>query len=337
MRKASSYIRIIALMLLMVTLFSVTAFAQEDNVGKPKVDGTGIVLDDIPSPTEEEEEVLEGIVLDASGRLWYMPEQIPLTFLTDEEEQMIFKCKLYTETDKTLEDTRKNSEIVWDYWYYKTGNAKGVAGLMGNINAESGFRANNLQGSYERGLGMSDETYTAAVDNGTYQNFVKDSAGYGLVQWTYWTLKRDMLAYAQSTNQSIGDIYMQLDFLYFQFENKYTGCMNVICNARTIKQSSNYILLNFERPADQSEAAQNRRANGGENFYYACIDRCEMLRTMKKDIETQLQKAEDRLALLDVNYNITSLWSNFLTGFYTEAKAMPNNQLSNAWDEFLVP
>ena len=334
MRKASSYIRIIALMLLMVTLLSVTAYAQEDNVGKPKVDGTKIALD--ATSTVEEEEVLEGIVLDASGKLWYMPEQIPLTFLTDEEEELIFRFKLYTETDKVLEDTRKNSEIVWDYWYYKTGNAKGVAGLMGNINAESGFRSNNLQGSYERGLGMTDESYTAAVDNGTYKNFVKDSAGYGLVQWTYWTLKRDLLNYAQETQQSIGDIYMQLDFLYYQFENKYTGCMNVICNATTVRQSSNYILLNFERPADQSENAQNRRANGGQSFYDACVGRCAMLKAMKKDINSQLQKAEDRMNLLGVNYNITSLWSNFLSGFYTNKQATPTDMLNSAWDEFLA-
>ena len=336
MRKTHSYIRIIALMLLMVTLFSVTAFAQEDNVGKPKVDGSKILLDDM-FVEEEPEEILEGIVLDASGRLWYMPEQILLTFLTDEEEQMIFKCKLYTETDKTLEDTRQNSEIVWDYWYYKTGNAKGVAGLMGNINAESGFKANNLQGSYERKLGMTDASYTKGVDNGTYKNFVKDSAGYGLVQWTYWSLKRDLLDYAQKTNQSIGDIYMQLDFLYWEFENKYTGCMNVICNAKTVRQSSNYILLNFERPADQSENAQDRRANSGQNFYNACIGRCDMLKEMKKHIQTELQKAEDRLNLLDVNYNITSLWSNFLSGFYTNKAATPNDILNSAWDEILVP
>ena len=336
MRKASSYIRIIALMLLMVTLMTVTAYAQEDNVGKPKVDGTKIVLDDDSLPVEEAEEILEGIVLDASGKLWYMPEQIPLTFLTDKEEEMIFKCKLYTETDKTLEDTRKNSEIVWDYWYYKTGNAKGVAGLMGNINAESGFKSNNLQGSYERGLGMTDASYTAAVDNGTYKNFVKDSAGYGLVQWTYWTLKRDLLDYAKSTNQSIGDIYMQLDFLYLQFDQKYTGCMHAIRNAKTVRQSSNYILLNFERPADQSENAQNRRTNGGESFYHACVGRCDMLKAMKADITAQLQKAEDRLNLLDVNYNITSLWSNFLSGFYTSKQANPTDMLSNAWDEFLI-
>jgi hypothetical protein len=42
---------------------------------------------------------------------------------------------------------------------------------------------------------MTDAEYTAAVNNGSYTNFINDSAGYGLAQWTYWSLKRDMLEY----------------------------------------------------------------------------------------------------------------------------------------------
>lgn len=64
----------------------------------------------------------------------------------------------------------------------KIGNAYGVAGLMGNLYAESGLRSNNLQNSFEKKLNMSDEAYTRAVDNGTYTNFINDSAGYGLAQ-----------------------------------------------------------------------------------------------------------------------------------------------------------
>ena len=112
--------------------------------------------------------------------------------------------------------------------------------------------------------------------------------------------------------------------------------MHVICNATTVRQSSNYILLNFERPADQSENAQNRRTNGGQSFYDACVGRCTMLNAMKKDINSQLQKAEDRMNLLGVNYNITSLWSNFLSGFYTNKQATPTDMLNSAWDEFLA-
>lgn len=65
-------------------------------------------------------------------------------------------------------------------------NDFGVAGLMGNLFAESGLNPKNLQNTYEKKLGMTDAEYTAAVDSGSYSNFVKDSAGYGLAQWTYW-------------------------------------------------------------------------------------------------------------------------------------------------------
>lgn len=55
--------------------------------------------------------------------------------------------------------------------------------------AESGLMPNNLQNTYNNKLGKTDAEYTAAVDNGSYGNFVKDSAGYGLAQWTYWSEK----------------------------------------------------------------------------------------------------------------------------------------------------
>jgi hypothetical protein len=78
---------------------------------------------------------------------------------------------------------------MWDYFKAKGLNDFGVAGLMGNLYAESGLRPTNLQNTYEKKLDMSDAEYTAAVDAGVYTNFVNDSAGYGLAQWTYWSLK----------------------------------------------------------------------------------------------------------------------------------------------------
>ena len=72
-----------------------------------------------------------------------------------------------------------NEKAIWDYLYGKIGNAYGVAGLMGNLYAESALRPNNLQNTYEKKLGLSDTQYTAKVDDGSYTNFVKDSAGYG--------------------------------------------------------------------------------------------------------------------------------------------------------------
>lgn len=79
-----------------------------------------------------------------------------------------------------------NETAVWKYLKSQGLTNAGVAGLMGNIYAESGLDPKNLQNSYEKSLGYTDETYTTAVDNGTYTNFVRDKAGYGLYQWTYW-------------------------------------------------------------------------------------------------------------------------------------------------------
>jgi len=90
-----------------------------------------------------------------------------------------------------------DAEKIWNYLYAQIGNEFGVAGLMGNMKAESALKSNNLQQSYERKLGFTDESYTKAVDNGTYTNFIHDKAGYGLVQWTYWSLKESLYKYAK--------------------------------------------------------------------------------------------------------------------------------------------
>jgi uncharacterized protein YgiM (DUF1202 family) len=139
---------------------------------------------------------------------------------------------------------------------------------MGNIQAECGLKPNNLQNSYEKKLGMTDDEYTAAVDNGSYTNFVYDKAGYGIVQWTYWSLKRDFLAYVQSKGASIGDLEIQLEFLCKQLSENYAPTVwNVCKSATSVLEASNAMLLKFERPADQSEAVQQKRASYGEAFY----------------------------------------------------------------------
>lgn len=107
-----------------------------------------------------------------------------------------------------------NEERIWNFCIGKGMSKCGAAGLMGNIYAESGLVPTNLQNSFEKKLGYTDAAYTAAVDNGSYKNFVRDSAGYGLCQWTYWSRKQALLAFCQSKGTSIGDLEMQLEFMY---------------------------------------------------------------------------------------------------------------------------
>jgi len=162
---------------------------------------------------------------------------------------------------------KTNEEKIWNYLRKKGINDFGVAGLMGNIYAESGLSPTNVQNSYEKKLGYSDAEYTKTVDNGTYKNFVKDAAGYGLCQWTYYTRKQALLNFAKSNSKSIGDLEMQLDFLYKELSESYSSLLSSLKSATSVLKASNDVLTKFEKPADQSVSVQTKRASYGQRYY----------------------------------------------------------------------
>lgn len=157
---------------------------------------------------------------------------------------------------------------IWDFLKAEGFNDFGVAGLMGNLLAESGLRPNNMEDQYQSKLGYNDDSYTRAVDNGTYTNFVKDAVGYGLAQWTYWTRKQNLLNFARQNNKSIGDLDMQLCFLVKELKELYTNSVyNVLRKATSVLEASNAVLLNFERPANMGTSVQTTRARYGQTYY----------------------------------------------------------------------
>lgn len=160
-----------------------------------------------------------------------------------------------------------NKKIIWDYLYSKIGNAYGTAGLMGNLYAESGLNPQNLEDGYERKIKYTDATYTQAVDNGLYDDFVHDKCGYGLAQWTYYTRKQRLLNFAKEKGKSIGNLQMQLEFLVKELKDYYPGVWADLKNAQTVKYASKIVLTQYENPADQSARVQNTRTQYGKNFY----------------------------------------------------------------------
>ena len=160
-----------------------------------------------------------------------------------------------------------DSEKIWNRLDDEGFNDYGKGGLIGNLDAESGLKPKNLQNSYEKKLGYTDDSYTAAVDNSSYGNFVKDSAGYGLAQWTYWSRKQNMLTFARAAGKSIGDLEMQLDFLCKELKESYPTVYNKLKTAASVREASDIVLTQFERPADQSEAVKLKRANMGQKYY----------------------------------------------------------------------
>ena len=159
-----------------------------------------------------------------------------------------------------------NEKRIWDALLASIGNPYGAAGLMGNLYAESALNPRNLQQAYETVLKMTDDSYTANVDKGLYTNFFHDGAGYGLAQWTYWSRKEKLLAFARSRGVSIGDLDMQLDFLIGEIW-EYTGVYHTLVNATSVREASDAVLTGYERPKDQSDAVKVKRAAYGQKYY----------------------------------------------------------------------
>jgi hypothetical protein len=164
-----------------------------------------------------------------------------------------------------------NTDTIWAYLSARVNNDYGVAGLMGNLWAESGCNPINV----ENGYGWTDQTYTDAVDNGT-ENFMRDylksngsysPLGYGIAQWTYASRKQALYNMKLSMGVSIGNLGLQCDYLWQELQTSYVGTLNAMINATSVRQCSDYVLANFENPADQSEDVKIYRASLGQKFY----------------------------------------------------------------------
>jgi len=160
-----------------------------------------------------------------------------------------------------------NEKLIWDFLLSKIGNKKGVAGLMGNLQAESGLKSVCLQLSSAKKLGMDAETYTSKVDKGSYLNFDKDSAGYGIAQWTSKDRKKALRDFALSRKVSVGDLNMQLEFLVKELKANYAMVWKTLTKAKTVKIASDAVVLKFERPADTSKKALNQRLDLANKLY----------------------------------------------------------------------
>jgi cell wall-associated NlpC family hydrolase len=140
-----------------------------------------------------------------------------------------------------------------------------ASAILGNAKAESNVNPSNLQNTYENKLGYSDDSYTAVVDSGAYDNFIHDKAGYGLFQFTYWSLKQDLYNEAKARGVSISDTKLQVDIMIAQI--KQSGVFDMLNSALSVKEASNIFLHKYERPADQSTKVENKRAEYSQSFY----------------------------------------------------------------------
>lgn len=156
-----------------------------------------------------------------------------------------------------------DSKKIWDYLLAKIGNKYGVAGLMGNLEAESGLHADRVQGD----IPYSDysKEYTAKVDSGDISRyaFIHDGpngGGYGLAQWTYSARKANLYdLWVSGDYDSIGSLDLALDYLWYELTTDFPGVLSVLKSATSVREASDKVLHDFENPADQSTAVEETR------------------------------------------------------------------------------
>lgn len=150
-----------------------------------------------------------------------------------------------------------NAKRIWDILDAAGISDCGKVGILANLRAESALRPDNAQDSGNKLLGMTDAEYTAAVDNGTYTDFVSDKIGYGLAQWTYWSRKQALLDFARARGCSIGDMGMQVAYLLRELASY--GLLADIKASVNFAATTKDIMLKFERPANNSPENVARR------------------------------------------------------------------------------
>lgn len=141
----------------------------------------------------------------------------------------------------------------------------GAAGCTANILTESAGKPNNVEDRSP----MSDEEYTAAVDNGSYDGFREDRLGYGLFQFTLPSRKEKYLAYFKGQGVSIGDAKTQFQFMAREMREDYPYVWSILTHTASPYEAGAVMCRQYERPQDV-EASAEARGKLAETIYQRC-------------------------------------------------------------------
>lgn len=156
-----------------------------------------------------------------------------------------------------------SAESLYTYFVQSGMTPQGACGMLGNLYAESTLKASIVQ----RGMtSMSDEEYTAAVDDGSYgdYNYAHDGIGHGLPQFTYYSRKAGVLAYARETGRSVGSEAVQEEYIVKELKSDYSALWALLCSTTDIGEAASKICTQYERPAVNNITY---RSNKAQEFY----------------------------------------------------------------------
>lgn len=222
-------------------------------------------------------------------------------------------------------------QTIWNFLKSQGFTDAGAAGAMGNFYAESGFVSNSMEDSYEPVYGYNNETYTAAINSGKISRhwFSTNPIGYGLVGWTWWELKQGLWDYAKETTNpfDISDLNMQLNYFIKNLKEFYPSrILNTLKTTNSVREASNIVLLEYEKPRDQSPSMQNKRAGFAQTYYnkYATGQNAFVEKTETPIQINIIQKTSSRNTSYNPNRNLSYIVIHYTAGGSSKAGSAAN-------------
>ena len=166
---------------------------------------------------------------------------------------------------------------IWDALNADIQNDYGVAGLMGNLYGESSLWPGRVENDFTSGYSISQQ-YTQAFQNGQVSreqfryNTVPPQVqgygpGYGLAQWTFWSRKYNYWDYQNAGQHGqAGTVGFECWFLLWELQNDFSSTYNVLKNATSVNEASDYVLEHFENP-DNWQSYITIRRQYSQNLY----------------------------------------------------------------------
>ena len=123
-------------------------------------------------------------------------------------------------------------------------------GMMGNMKCESGLEANRVQNDFSPFRTVS-KAYVARLSSGemSRETFAKDSLGFGLCQWTFYSRKWGLYDYWKESGLAIDDPVMQTRYAVIELKQDHRYLWEELLVNHDIYTCTKLICEQFERPA----------------------------------------------------------------------------------------
>ena len=145
-----------------------------------------------------------------------------------------------------------NIEKAFNFFIQKGLKPYQSAGIVGNLKAESGVTP---------GLHQIIAGEPRRIDDDPIPD-----RGYGIAQWTTPDRQDGLINYAKSKNKKPSDLDVELEYVWKELTTDYGSTLKKIKNSSTLREASDYTLIEYESPKDQSASVQSARAGLGQEI-----------------------------------------------------------------------